>query len=175
MEAIFDIETDNLYDEVTHVHCISIKVDDEKVKTYTSKPMGTASAGTIEDGIKVLQEADTLIGHNIIGYDIPVLEKLYPDFTYNEVFDTLVASRLVHSNLMMLDANRKSLPPRLKGSHSLKAWGYRLRLLKGEFGAQEDAWDKLTPEMVTYCELDVAVTAKLYAKLLDKAPEKTLV
>lgn len=57
------------------------------------------------------------------------------------------------------------LPPRLIGSHSLKAWGYRLGELKGEYGQQENAWDKYSEEMLDYCEQDVAVTTKLIKRL----------
>ena len=43
-------------------------------------------------------DADTIIGHNIIGYDIPVIRKLYPWFGKPAyVVDTLLLSRLVPS------------------------------------------------------------------------------
>jgi DNA polymerase-1 len=173
MIAVFDIETDGLYNEVTKAHCISIKVDNEEIKAYTSKPLEN-SDGDLSEGLQILMGADLLIGHNIINYDIPVLQKLYPDFKYKNVLDTLVVSRLVYPNIGLTDANRKALPQKLKGSHSLKAWGYRLRLLKGEFGEQSDAWHKLTPEMVEYCKRDVEVTNRLYEKLLDRAPEEAI-
>ena len=70
----------------------------------------------IEDGIELLQKADILIGHNIIGFDIPVLNKLYNiDLLKDkEIIDTLVMSRLFN--------------PVREGGHGLESWGYRLKI-----------------------------------------------
>ncbi|MCV5737193.1 hypothetical protein OFN56_35355, partial [Escherichia coli] len=43
------------------------------------------------------------------------------------------------------------LPPKLLGSHSLKAWGYRLQEYKGDYGEQEDAWTEFSEDMLIYC------------------------
>ena len=169
MIAIFDIETNGLYNEATEVHCISIKIDDKKTKVYTSRPI-QGSAGTVEEGLGILQEADLLVGHNIIGYDIPVLQKLYPLWAYKACEDTLIMSRLCYPNLISQDAPKTQIPPKLKGSHSLKAWGLRLNKHKGEFG--EDQWEVLTEEMVEYCRQDTEVTASLYKKLLGRNTPK---
>ncbi len=162
MTTIFDIETDGLYDEATKIHCISIKVDDAPTEVYAALPLDGV-AGTIEQGLALLSKADLLVGHNIINFDIPVILKLYPQWTYNGRRDTLILSRLVYPNISLTDANRKTIPPKLKGSHSLKAWGYRLRKLKGEIESQ---WHTLTTEMIEYCRQDTEVTYALYEKLL---------
>jgi DNA polymerase-1 len=99
----------------------------------------------------VFREATTLIGHNIIGYDLPLLKRLYgwtpgPDV---RIIDTLILSRL-------LDPDR--------GSHSLDAWGERLGYSKGEYSD----WSRYTPEMLSYCQRDVEVTRRLYAHLLKE-------
>jgi hypothetical protein len=48
-------------------------------------------------GYNDLADADCIMGHNVIGYDIPVLRKLYPWFnTPTNVVDTLLLSRLYH-------------------------------------------------------------------------------
>jgi DNA polymerase-1 len=52
----------------------------------------------------------------------------------------------------------------LVGSHSLKAWGYRLGVLKGNYGDRQDAWERWTPEMQRYCENDTLVTKVLYQR-----------
>ena len=67
MELVFDIETDGLDAQV--IWCISAR--DEQGKFYHFYK------DTIEEGIKFLQQADKIIGHNIIGFDIPVIQKLY--------------------------------------------------------------------------------------------------
>ena len=59
------------------------------------------------------------------------------------------------------------LPPALLGSHSLKAWGYRLGIHKGTFGETTD-WSTYTPEMGTYCHQDTLVTVALWNLLSTK-------
>jgi DNA polymerase I-like protein with 3'-5' exonuclease and polymerase domains len=69
----------------------------------------------------------------------------------SQVYDTLVASRLLN--------------PSLEGGHSLAAWGQRLGFPKGDFSD----WDGgLTPEMETYCIQDTLVTQKLYNVLINE-------
>ena len=53
------------------------------------------------------------------------------------------------------------MPARLYGSHSLEAYGYRLKCYKGEFGKNTD-WAEWAPEMQEYCKQDVAVLVKLW-------------
>ena len=58
------------------------------------------------------------------------------------VIDTLVLARLIYANIKDTDIGlMKSgrLPKKLYGSHSLKAYGYRMGELKGTYGEQEDA------------------------------------
>lgn len=86
---IFDIETDGLYEEVTRIHCLAI-YDTLTDKVHIFDP----TTLPIEEGIRMLQEAEVICGHNIIGYDIPVIKKLYPWFDFRgEACDTLVISR----------------------------------------------------------------------------------
>ena len=105
----------------------------------------------IEDGIELLQKADILIGHNIIGFDIPVLNKLYNiDLLKDkEIIDTLVMSRLFN--------------PVREGGHGLESWGYRLKIYKAEKPLK---WDEFDPQMIPYCEQDVIVNEALYDRLL---------
>lgn len=164
--AIFDIETNGLFEEATEVHCISIKVNHGPTKVYTSRPIA-GSDGTLEEGYEVLTEADLVVGHNIINFDLPTMAKLgFPITT--PCRDTLIMSRLAYPNIAFQDANRKSVPIKLKGSHSLKAWGFRLRKYKGDFGAEAEQWEHLTTDMVEYCRQDAEVTHALYDKLLTR-------
>ena len=39
-----------------------------------------AFAHSIEEGLRLLQEAEEISGHNIVKFDIPTLQKLYPSF-----------------------------------------------------------------------------------------------
>lgn len=167
MTVLFDIETNGLYHETTEIHCISVKVGEEPTLVYTSKPI-KGSAGTIEDALDILSRATLLVGHNIIKFDLPVIRKLYWTWDYSgDILDTLLISKLKYPNIALTDSNRKSLPPKLIGSHSLKSWGFRLRKYKGDYGNQEEAWDKLTVDMVEYCRQDTEVTYALYQRLLS--------
>lgn len=161
--VVFDIETDNLLEEVTKVHCLVAK-DTTTKEVFRFSDMQEALAYLR----KIDSEGVTLSGHNILGFDLPVLKKLY-DFEYNgEVFDTLVASRTIWSNLKELDIKNRTVEDRLIGSHSLKAWGQRLKFTKGSYGETENAWDELTDDMLDYCEQDVELNVRLLARIQAK-------
>lgn len=150
VSLVFDIEANGFLEDVGIVWCIVTKcLETMEVKRYPPDKVGEA--------LSDLSLADTLIGHNIIEYDLPVLEKLY-GFTYEgRIVDTLVYSRLLN--------------PDRPGGHSLKAWGVRLGCLKGDFGNDEDnridAFQSYSEDMLDYCEQDVEVNYKLYEKLLE--------
>lgn len=127
----------------------------------------------IQEGLQMLSDASLLVGHNILGYDLPLLEEIYPNFKCKENFsDTLIASRLFFSTLTDTDFQRRpyGLPKSLYGRHSLKAWGIRLGEFKGDFGDSND-WSTYTPEMRKYCEQDTLVNLLLY-RMLQKQEEK---
>ena len=124
---------------------------------------------TRENGVsQVHTRADTLCealagsvsvcGHNLIGYDLPVLKRLWGlSVAPERVVDTLVLSRL--------------FDPSRQGGHSLRAWGETLGFPKGD----HDDWSCLSPEMIDYCIQDVAVTEAVHQQLVkdmeDFAPE----
>ena len=55
----------------------------------------------------MLTEADVIVGHNIINFDIPALRKTYSWFEPSgDVIDTLILSRLYHPNMMEIDKKR---------------------------------------------------------------------
>ena len=115
-----------------------------------------------------LAQADYIVGHNIIGYDLPLIRKLYPIFKPTGVIiDTLLLSRLYHSRLMSIDKekNWKHMPLQLYGPHSLEAYGYRLGEYKGNFGKLTD-WSDWSQDMEDYCKQDVNVTRRLWKHFL---------
>jgi len=165
LKLLFDIETNGFLENVTKVHCLVIKdAETNEVTTY--------HGASILAGIDTLERADQLIGHNILKFDLPVIQKLYPGFSYDpsKAVDTLVCTRLIWPNVGEWDAklvHNGKLPAKLWGSHSLKAWGYRLEQLKGEYGETSD-WQDFTPEMLEYCQQDVEVTATLFDRIKAK-------
>ena len=136
--------------------------NDEKY-SQSPKDLPMASNHSITTAISWLETADILIGHNIIGFDIPVIKRLYNYFNPSGIIvDTLILSRLYHPNLYDIDVKHewKDMPKKLYGRHSLEAYGYRLGEHKGEFSQTTD-WKEWSQEMQDYCEQDVAVTKKL--------------
>lgn len=167
MALIFDLETDGLLDEVSKIHCLVIKDTETGLVTQCSDSFATG--WLIKDGLEELMNGNIISGHNVIKYDIPVIKKLYPWFTVDttKVFDTLVATRLVYSNVKDTDnilLKQEKLPGKLFGSHSLAAWGHRLGNYKGDY---KGGWETFSQEMLDYCVQDVEVTADLYTKIVN--------
>lgn len=191
MALIFDLETDGLLDEVSKIHCLVIK------NTETDLPSSMYTGEYIEDGLRHLMKCSSklvIAGHNVIKYDIPVIQKLYPWFKVDttKVFDTLVATRLIWANIKDTDnvlLKQEKLPGKLFGSHSLAAWGYRLGNYKGDFHGpwketdvdlgeydtffeeypeEEKRIAQWRKEMLDYCVQDVEVTAALFTKIVEK-------
>ena len=137
---IFDIETDGLLDTVTKHHVLSyINVN--------NLSEGIKSLYEPEDIINLFLENQVICGHNIIRYDIPVLEKLFNiDFSNKTIIDTLGISWYLYPTHKI---------------HGLEVWGKTLGVHKKEI----DDWVNLTLEQYTIrCETDVEINYKLWIK-----------
>jgi len=141
-QIVFDIEANGLNPDT--VWCIIAY--EREAKEYIEWSGDTLP--NFKDWVKEQDELE-VIGHNIIGYDIPVLERLLKvDFSKCKVTDTLVMSRLAE-------------PSRL-GGHSLENWGQLLHQPKGE----HSDWLNFSQDMVEYCQQDVRVNELVYQRLL---------
>ena len=141
-QIVFDIEANGLNPDT--VWCIIAY--EREAKEYIEWSGDTLP--NFKDWVKEQGELE-VIGHNIIGYDIPVLERLLKvDFSKCKVTDTLVMSRLAE-------------PSRL-GGHSLENWGQLLHQPKGE----HSDWLNFSQDMVEYCKQDVRVNELVYQRLL---------
>ena len=165
MKLIFDIEANNLLDDVTQIWCIVTRdVDTDEVYTFDTT--------CIESGLIHLASAEMLIGHNIIDYDLRALKKLY-GFELEDgqqVLDTLVYARTIWPDIRDKDftlVKKRDFPHKLVGSHSLRAWGHRLGVLKGEING-ETGFDTFSQEMLDYCITDTKVTKALYEKIKER-------
>ena len=161
---VFDIETNGLLDEMDTIHCIAI-ADLGTGKLHDYGP------DQIDEAVAHLETGRQLIGHNIIGFDVPAIKKLYPAFRPPEdQLDTMVASRLLWPEIKSMDFGlyRKGiLPGNFIGRHSLEAWGYRLGDYKGDY---KGPWHTWSEEMHEYCIQDVRVTWKLLKRIEKQKP-----
>lgn len=126
---IFDCETNGLLHELDRVHCLVVK-DTESGATKLF--VGDAE---VQVGLHALMHATAhghiIAGHNVIKFDIPALQKVYPWFkpVLRNVWDTMVLGRLIYPDKIEMDMRLKAkgqLPPKLFKKDSLEAWGYRL-------------------------------------------------
>ena len=125
----------------------------------------------------MLSQAERLVGHNVIDFDIPALKKLYgfsPPLV--KVLDTLVLSRCTFPDLRNDDWSRNNFDKELVGSHSLKAWGHRMgSATKLTYGEDDEAFEVYDEEMRKYCERDVVVTQLLYDHLFKQNPNPQMI
>jgi DNA polymerase I-like protein with 3'-5' exonuclease and polymerase domains len=176
---ILDLESDGLIPQMTKVHCIVLKnVEDGTVISCADQP----GYHSLETALDYISEADLLIGHNIIKFDIPALKKIYSGLALKptcQFYDTLISSRLFWPELEPIDRARWShIEPKYMGRHSLAAWGERLGVAKIKFteNAKKDpavvnVWAEWSASMQTYCEGDVEVSDALYKYMLSQNPD----
>lgn len=163
-DLVFDIETDGL--DPTVIHCIVTMDENGEIRRYNH-----AEEGNFTLGLEALAEADVLIGHNIIGYDLWAIRKLYPDWTTSaEIKDTLVYSRLGWPNIRELDHQKKWGDLEKKsGSHSLGAWGDRLGFKKWSHVVEDKSmFERWSRELEDYCQRDVEVNHRFWQECKKK-------
>jgi len=124
-EYVFDIEADGI--DATKIHCMI--ANGEEVNRFF---------------FKNLTSDDVLIGHNIIRYDIPTIERLLNIKIKAQLIDTLALSWYLFPTI-----NR----------HGLEQWGERLKIEKPTI----TDWENLTREEYLYrCKEDVKINTKLW-------------
>ncbi len=140
--TVFDIETNGLIETVSKIHCLSYQ-------KYVGNELIQSGTITTTNGIRqFLEENPVLVGHNIIRYDIPVLEKLLGNKITSRLIDTLALSWYLYP---------------MKPRHGLEAWGDDLGVKKPEILD----WENLRLEdYVNRCETDVVINNLLFEKQL---------
>jgi DNA polymerase I-like protein with 3'-5' exonuclease and polymerase domains len=142
-KVVFDIETTMTADKIW---CIVCKHGDTYYQFKEDR---------LHRFAELIKQTDEVIGHNIIGFDIPVVNTIfgYDVFENCKVTDTLVLSRLLN--------------PMIEGGHSLRNWGTKLGQNKIHF----EQFDYFSEDMLTYCRNDVELTERLYKFLINKTKD----
>jgi len=136
----------NPHTEADRIHVLVTKdIDTGSVEVYRED--------AIADGVNALCDADLIIGHNIMLYDIPILERSTHTIS-SKAYDTLIISRMMYPD--------KAEHP--LGGNSLKAWGEKLGEYKSDY---QGGWDEWNQEMEDYCIQDVHVSEKIFKYQLD--------
>ena len=134
---VFDMESDGLLEAATKIHVLSYHKDGEVHSTHDYDEMR-----------EVLTGASTLVGHNIIRFDVVLLEKLLDIKIEARLIDTLALSWYLR-------------PDRQR--HGLEGYGE-------DYGIPKPVitdWDSLTPEDYRHrCEEDVKINTRLYGEQL---------
>lgn len=141
--TVFDIETDGLLDKVSKIHCLSFQI-------YENNNFVTKGSITDCQQIKnFFQVQENLVGHNIIKYDLPVLEKLLDVDINSKIIDTLAISYYLY-------------PYRKK--HGLESWGEDLGFEKPKI---EDWENQSIQDYIHRCESDVEINSRLFIRCFD--------
>lgn len=150
--AFGDLEANGLLDTATKVHC-GVFRDKSTGQVKKFRPH------EIQDMLRYLDDIDVLCIHNGIGYDLPLLRKLYGYEFKGKVVDTLIMSRL-------LDPKRL-VPPNCpsRAPHSIEAWGYRV----GRGKPEHEDWEVFSEAMLHRCSEDVEILALVYGVLMKEA------
>jgi DNA polymerase I-like protein with 3'-5' exonuclease and polymerase domains len=173
MKFVFDLETDGLLRKLTRIHCLVVKdIDTGQVLQFDD----SGQRESVTTGLTLLMEAEEIWGHNIVGFDVEAIKEIYPFFKpwKTKYYDTLILSRLFFTDMLDRDLRCKpaNMPGNLYGRHSLESWGYRLGILKSEYGKQlHGDWSQYNPEMLEYCTQDVEANYPLVKLFQPKLEE----
>src|SRR5882672_3375881 len=145
MRVVIDIEANGLKNP-TKIWLVVCK-DIDKGDYYVFRRPSEDSSEAVRF-LEFAKRVDCWIGHNLLGYDWPVLVDLLglqvPDI-HKRSIDTLIISKLV-------DYPRQG--------HSVEDYGLEFGLEKGKY----NDWSKYSKEMEDYCIRDVDITEKIYKK-----------
>ena len=136
---IFDVEADGLLDDATKIHVLSYQT-----------PEGVRSTHDYDEMRRIFLSAKLLIGHNIICYDVPLVERILGIKIKARLIDTLALSWYLNHT---------------RNVHGLELYGVEYGIPKPPI---ED-WNNLSPEDYRHrCEEDVKINSQLWRDLKSK-------
>ena len=137
---VFDVEANGLLDKATKIHCLSYTSDGKDYKTIFD----------YSDMRDLILSQHGLVGHNIIRYDVPLIEKILGIKIKSRLFDTLPMSWVLNLN---------------RSKHGLESFGEDFGIPK----PQIDDWHNLTDEEYAHrCTEDVKINWCLWQDLLRR-------
>ncbi|NOR58443.1 MAG: hypothetical protein GQ474_07970 [Sulfurimonas sp.] len=141
--ASFDLESNGLLYEADRIHCLCIVDSEGGEYSYTG--------ANIKKGLKKLWGYDTVVAHNGLTFDFPLITKLYGG-EFKNPKDTMIWSRMLE-------------PDRL-GGHSIEQYAKEYGMQK--VGKDITDWSVLTDEMLDRCMNDARVGMKIYQALENR-------
>lgn len=152
--CVFDLEADGLLDTITKIHCVSYQKYDGTV---------LLESGSITDYEQMryfFLSQNILVGHNIIQYDIPAVERVLNIVVDSKLIDTLAISFYHYP---------------IKGfKHGLEAWGEKLGFAKVKIDSKEwkgplpgETLQQFQQKMIGRCEGDVEINKRLFHGQMD--------
>ena len=154
--GLFDVEANGFLHQATHAHCGVVKILDGPIKRFRPNE--------IPEFLKYLDTFDVLIVHNGIGYDWPLLKKLYDYEFKGKKVDTLIMSRLLNPKRMV----PFNCPNKKAGPNSIEAWGWRV----GRGKPEHNDWENFSEDMLHRCTEDTEILELTYKALLEEAKGK---
>ena len=137
---VFDVEANGLLDKATKIHCLSYTTDGKHYQTIFD----------YSDMRDLILSQHGLVGHNIIRYDVPLIEKILGIKIKSRLFDTLPMSWVLNYN---------------RSKHGLESFGEDFGIPK----PQIDDWHNLTNEEYAHrCTEDVKINWCLWQDLLKR-------
>jgi len=137
---VFDIETDGLLDEMTKIHVLSYSCDGKDI----------ISTGDYDEMREFFATHHYLIGHNIIRFDIPAVEKILGIKVNAKLVDTLALSWYLNFG---------------RPKHGLESYGE-------DYGVPKPVikdWNTLTYEEYAHrCSEDVKINSRLWRDIWHK-------
>ncbi|MBT4857414.1 helicase [Candidatus Uhrbacteria bacterium] len=147
--VVLDIETRNTFQDVGGYFPTKLDLSVVCAYFYEDDSWESYTQETLQDLFIRLEQADSIIGYNSIGFDVPILNKYYAgDFLKIPQID-------------MLEKIRLSLGFRIKLDDVASA---TIGAKKSAHGLQAVAWWKegKVQEIIDYCMQDVKVTKEVF-------------
>ena len=147
MRVFLDVETTAITNLLPDRIFLIVCKDDKQITYFKEDELDKFSS--------YIGRYDEFVGHNIIGFDAPVIKKIIGVDLHEKgkVIDTLVLSRL--------------FDPVREGGHSLKSFGERLKFGKLDF----KDFSEYSDEMLEYCIRDVELTERVLGYLIKYNPD----